>query len=409
MKKSKTNNISEFFNSLIFDRALLCISLLYIFFSMYSQYAEGKGFANKFCLNQFYMNYVDYGFVQRGLIGTIIRLTFGYYIPLDTMRKIVFFTHNIATIVLLLLIYDLKKTSYIPPGRAFMFRPVFFLTIFKVIPSVFSQHQGRLDVYFVICGVVCILLLRRNSRFVFLVPLICAVAMTIHPVFAFVFFPIVFIMMNIKTFLICGKRFSKSGLIVLLCSTFLVMVLLLYFSNAAYKVLPVDFDEAKTIFIERTCEDAVDDSFWNENNLFFRTDDTITIKEYTRYFNDQIRKVQLKDTLYKSICFSPFILFFFYIYIRWSQMFDGRFKRFVSIIIPFSVLVIIPLYVFEVDFGRWSMFFLFMIMCGLLLPDITVNKLEESPYYDMPVIIERIMSVLAIVSCMVTDYFYVSS
>ncbi len=412
MKEYKRNknsiNISEILNSLFSDRVLLCISFIYILFSISSQYAAGNGFANKFCLNQFYMNYVDYGFVQRGLIGTLIRLTFGYYIPLETMQKVVFFIYNIAAIALLLLFYKLKKNSFIPAYRSFMFRPVFLLAILKIFPSIISQHQGRLDVYLALCGLLCVLLLVRN-RFVFCVPVICALAMMIHPVFAFIVFPVVFITMLIKTFIVCDTGYSVSGLAVMLISSFLIIALLYYFSNVGYYLIPVDYSEAKSIFVDRAGETAVDNSFWNENNLFFRTDNTISLREYSYYFNDQIRKTQISSTLYKAVCFSPFILVYFYIYAKWSKTFCNKIKRNVCFLLPFSVLVILPLYVFEVDYGRWNMYALFMIMCGLLLPDLTVYNQEESPYYKMPVRFEYIMSILAIAASLITDYFYVSS
>ena len=399
----ETNRFSE--NDLMqFNNWLILYYSVFLMRSLLYKYKYIDSFMDEFRIDHYYINYFDYGFVQRGLIGTIVRVVFGYYIPIKKMKCIAFALYNGA----LMLIYAIAiillriRRNYI-----YLYTPMLWLYLILIFPSMFILHQERLDIFAALLSVLNLILICKNTSKIVLVVPLCACSMMIHPAYIFILYPAVFLALCVRTFLEDEGNFTRN-LLVTLSSLIVVCGLFIYFTDIAYIIAPVDIDMALRIFNDRSDSNVLlgKGLFWVDQNLFFRSNQNITVIDHAKQFSAQISKHQVKKMVYKFVFLMPLFICFFYEYRNWSLCFKDRRRRFLCRALSAMVCIaVIPLYIFEVDYGRWSLYLVFMLVCCILLPNCTLSKSRYELFSKVSTKQEVILGTMLVVSSLVCGLF----
>ena len=151
--------------------------------------------SEEFRITPFYICYQDFGFIQRGLFGTVFRLLLGSYIPRDT-----FFSAYFISYFLLKLLFFLLLVRTMHYAKSNEDRTVAMLLVFALLVS-----PGFDKFYFEMFGYIMawasVLLAYKNRYSMFLIPVFCLLAMMTHQVFASIIFPVVFIVLVYRAFI----------------------------------------------------------------------------------------------------------------------------------------------------------------------------------------------------------------
>lgn len=215
-KVAKTNRIQKFL-------LLLFVFAIYVFFSYFDNRINGQ---NTTALALSY----EYGFVPRGLIGTIMRLV-GNVISVDLLTYNGAFWFSVgATIVYFMVLFFLYWTclrKVKSDDHSLVEMLILFASIFMFPEFLTSQNFGRLDEYLMIVTLLGIILLVIEKAEILLIPL-CAIGTLIHAGFVFTNVAIILILLIWKAFEREGKERKKY--IFLFASCFVtVSIFFLYF------------------------------------------------------------------------------------------------------------------------------------------------------------------------------------
>ncbi|HCC35960.1 MAG TPA: hypothetical protein DEQ02_10210 [Ruminococcaceae bacterium] len=157
-----------------------------------------------YCVEFYFITY-DFGFISRGLIGSLLSLIF----PFLTQRALYFI---IAAALILLSIVTARFLGGIIRKSDKNLKNVlaYLAVLFCVNPASLSflfswENFGRLDIWLLIITIVCLLLITKNKA-LFLVPVFCAAAVMIHQNFIFLYFPLIFILLAYRAALTSRSR-----------------------------------------------------------------------------------------------------------------------------------------------------------------------------------------------------------
>ncbi len=144
------------------------------------------------------MNY-SLGFDSRLFIGSLLSLFYPQYLPAESAYRFVFFSTLLFLLLLSLVFgYALRQTESHPAGTGLLLLVVFYL-ISPGSPSYLwaTENMGRFDLYLILLTVLAALfyfhISSPNIRLISFT-LIGLIAIAIHQVFIFIFFPLLFVM-----------------------------------------------------------------------------------------------------------------------------------------------------------------------------------------------------------------------
>ena len=75
-----------------------------------------------------------------------------------------------------------------------------------------------------------------------------------------------------------------------------------------------------------------------------------------------------KHCIIRIITFIPLILYHFHIFVIYSRQYKERHKRILCRLLPFSLVAIAPLYIWEIDYGRWNLHLILSMIINLQIP-----------------------------------------
>lgn len=134
-----------------------------------------------------YLTTYEYGFLSKSLMGTILFL-FTDYLTIQAIYRISTVSFVLLLFLISLFLGKLLRSSppdLSPSSAVFC---VLFLSSPLSVTYLLGMYIGRIDTYWIILVLVSLYLSRRSLSCL-IVPLLCAVAMGIHPGFVFAYFP----------------------------------------------------------------------------------------------------------------------------------------------------------------------------------------------------------------------------
>lgn len=336
---------------------------------------------NPYIITHYYIDYNHYGFVQRGFIGTIFYYIFGYYISKPRMNLIIDIVYICAFLLVLLGLYCIGRNAseqnkeivqsillmvVISPALGGYMHPLIFQTI---------------DIYNLLLCIVCIELLIRKKN-VFLIPVLSIIGMLNHQIFVFLFFPMIFSVMLYQGF-IGGQNKKRCIQMIFVITSLVVFGLFTYIQFFSAQRLKIDMDTAIRILKERTGGGKFRNmTLWKD--VIFQD-----VSVHLNKFQNQISQGMVLGMIKSLIYFSPLIALYVYTYVQSIRKEEQKSKKVIYVVMMLSVLAILPCYILETDYFRWTTNLLFMLFMGILVltivqkngkvwySDINQNKLEN--------------------------------
>lgn len=290
----------------------------------------------------------EYGFIQRGFLGTMLSLASGlFHIPWGYMRYVHgFLVMGIFTALMLFIVYRALESERIGAvTKSFL---AGLALVFFMGPG-WSTNYSNFGLTELWLPVLCILgmYLLVKGRFLWCVPVICAVCILIHTAYVFLYFNLVLVAFFYKIF-IAGdgkRRYIITGMVSFALTSALFLYLM--FFATAKEGVTVEYVLGRTAeFLGAPMEEAEGHREAIQGYLFRDggfSGIAFDIKDYWL-----ILTVML-------VLFSPFI----YEVIRYWRLVAaqakaaGR-KSLPYALVPFGVLTTIPMYVMHCDYGRWT-------------------------------------------------------
>ena len=329
---------------------------------------------NKYAITHYYIEYEHYGFVQRGLVGTIIYKIFGYYISISKMNHIINIAYGITTLLVMCIIYCIGKKTTNQNNKV-----VQGILIMIAITPAIGGYMNRmifqfLDIYSLLIGILCILILIRK-KFIFLVPVLSCLGMLNHQIFVFLFFPMIFSVMLYQG--IIGDQNKKRYIqIIFFITTIMVFGLFVYIQFFSGQRLKIDMDTAIQILRERTGGKIFENmTLWKE--VIFQD-----LSSHLKRFHNGISGSMVVNMVISLIYSGPLIALYIYSYITSIKKETQITRKMAYVFMMLSVLAILPCYILETDYFRWTTNLLFMLFMGILVLTI-VQKNEKVWYSDI--------------------------
>ena len=329
-----------------------------------------------FAIMHYYVSYQEYGFLPRGLIGTVFQALLGYEIgeiELLMVLKPLFFL--LLGAVVAFIAWNYCKTS-----DGFDKKLVFFISFaFIMSPgfAIFSECDNiyKIDLFFVSLAVLCMVLSIKNNHLVWLIPPICLLAMMVHHVFTCTIFPLLFIILLYRAF-INSDGHSFRNISVLFITFFVVAGTFFYFSFA-YQV--PEHLEAES------CIEVVEDRAGEYLEVPERLFECIWVdKEGTHIEEMQncISEKQIINAIFFIMVSSPLLYMFCYALSRSAKMEKKILPKLAYLAMGLSVFVVFPPFITDTDYGRWCAYYLMILLVGLAV----LTRLQPSDkkwYADM--------------------------
>ena len=158
-----------------------------ILFICYILYYNPYSYGNYYSYNYYVVSY-NYGFISRGLIGSI----FMFFFPFLKMHTLIIILNIIYILLLVFISYLLHMFIKIQKDKLLSFLAT-MLCIFN--PASFMlmitmNEFGRFDIFIFILSIIAIIIICKK-KFIFLVPIIFIIAMLIHQNFLFMYAPLI--------------------------------------------------------------------------------------------------------------------------------------------------------------------------------------------------------------------------
>lgn len=295
-----------------------------------------------------------YGFISRGLIGTIYQFL-DKILPGNQMKyaAVMRFTMVITWIFYALLFFFFYKCyrAYRQQNKLLLQNLMIFLTIFAVPTFCAQWNFGRLDVYLVMLSLICAVLI-LTERAEWLVVLLAAVCVMIHQGYVFMYANIVLVLFFYKAMSGTGKRSRKYWR--LFAATFVVISALFLWFEFFSHVNGEEIYEDVVAAAESLCEkgkyheDVIDHEILGVD---------LSEREWTYHLQNFL---QLPFFL---ILFSPYLVLgarFFRNVVCQAATTKEKLKY---LAVAAGALTLLPDFILKVDYGRW----IFAFICYYLV------------------------------------------
>lgn len=344
-----------------------------------------------FRITPFYICYQDLGFVQRGLFGTVFRLLLGTHISENLFFSAYFISYLLLKILFFLLIV---RTMHYADSKEEHSIVMLFIFAFLISPG-FDKHYFEMFHY--IMAWLCVFLSYRNKQTVYLIPLLCLLAMLTHQVFASIIFPVVFIVLVYRAFIDSHGHTARNT--VILTATLLVVGIgffYLTFCNAGSIRLTYEqiYDRI----------DEISGGFFTPHEGLIKYVYLDTGHDHTEIFRAQIQPRQIVSLCYAFAINVPALAVYIYSFGHSAKKARGKGRKLAYIISLLSILAIIPVFISETDYGRWfSQYVSLLILAPLILAMLQTH--ENKWYRDINKKEFCIVGILLILSMLIQPNF----
>jgi len=315
----------------------------------------------------YYLTYTHFGFVKRALIGELFYKILGYYVSYDNMVLAADLFYFFAGCVLLAILYKILKkikNKKIINITTLSVMCIFIMTCFM---SYNMELKGKYELYALLLCVISVYLIINNSGAIWIVPFLVLLTIPIHTSSLFCVWPIVILCLLYRT-VIESEDHSLRNTAVTVLSIVLPVGMFVFLSFFSYRYSCVTPEEGLRILIER----AEGHKYYFQK-LFIN--DVIFASPRKHINNELTGSINLGKMIYNNLRMEPFIpliILFIYQFWEYGKHYEGL-KKLCYRSLPMTVLCMLPLYFFEVDYGRWNL----QIIVFILITELFLQAVSE--------------------------------
>ena len=302
------------------------------------------GYVNSYNSSIFALSY-KYGFISRGLSGTIFRIV-NKVLPFDIMNYNGVLRYSQAVTVIFMLLVWLFCFYLIYKSNEDNYRHIQIVSILLVVFSItfFSNsfNFGRVDIYLVATAIVCVLILLWRKMEWLIVPLSCFAVM-FHQAYVFMFFNVTLVIL-IYRFIESDKKGKIKYSILFILSFIGASTLFLYLNFFAHT--------SDISIYNNVVEDAVVLSKEDEGyHMALLQHEVLGIDPTTSEWEHHLKNF-VEFPIF-AIIMLPYIILVIRIFVNTIRETTENKDKFKYIILALGVLTIVPNLILKVDYGRW--------------------------------------------------------
>jgi uncharacterized metal-binding protein len=298
-------------------------------------------------MTPYYLDYFNFGLIQRGLVGTVFYIITGGHlgkIGFMLLAGGLYLFSALAVLWILLSIVRKQEDTVKKAG-------LFVVAVYALSPTFTSNFDYinvyRVDIYMLLLTMLCVYVLYKNNRLVWLVPLVCMTCVFIHQIYAAIMYPMVFIMLCYRCF-IDSEGKAKRNITVLVLSLLLVAFWFAYFMFVSSGNVIIDRDTAVDLINSRS------GGFFIPNEELLDGVVFADIASHIGQFSVQIKGSQRIRTIGLYVRLLPLWAMYIYAFKKSADYDDNRLHKLAYWVACISPLTIIVCYVLEIDYGRWN-------------------------------------------------------
>lgn len=324
----------------------------------------------------------QYGFIPRGLIGTIVALLekvglfhYTYHSAMLLSAAATILCYGVLFIVYY---FSLKRCD--EKYLSIMQCGIIFISLFLFSEYMTVNNFGRLDEYLMIITLICFFLLVTEKADYLIIPL-CMLGTMIHAGFVFTNIAVILVLLLWKIFTYQGKKQKKY--ICIFTLTFLaVSVLFLYFEFLRQPVSTLDYQQV----IDKANALAQNGAIQKDAYSLLKSE---LLKEDV--FNDEWiwHTKNYAETPIFLLLFFPYILIGISFFRNLIRDAEEKIMKMKYMIIAGGIATIIPELILKVDYGRWF-FCIIMYYCLVLLALVVLG--DQRVMYQMDKTIQMIQN-----------------
>ena len=302
------------------------------------------GYVNSYNSSIFALSY-KYGFISRGLSGTIFRIV-NKVLPFDIMNYNGVLRYSQAVTVIFMMLVWLFCFYLIYKSNEDNYRHIQIVSILLVVFSItfFSNsfNFGRVDIYLVATAIVCVLILLWRKMEWLIVPLSCFAVM-FHQAYVFMFFNVTLVIL-IYRFIESDKKGKIKYSILFILSFIGASALFLYLNFFAHT--------SDISIYNNVVEDAVVLSKEDEGyHMALLQHEVLGIDPTTSEWEHHLKNF-VEFPIF-AIIMLPYIILVIRIFVNTIRETTENKDKFKYIILALGVLTIVPNLILKVDYGRW--------------------------------------------------------
>lgn len=317
------------------------------------------GMVNKINTTMFAFTY-EYGFVSRGLVGTVFRF-FNWFLPGDWMNYVgvVRFTQIFTAIYYLLLFaffyLCLQKSDEVKKNV----QCLEFLFAFFAIPMFATEYNfGRLDLYMTIVSLIAVMLLVRE-RFEWLVIPLAVIGVMVHQGYVFMFANVILVLLLYKALNTEGKK--KRKYYTLFIITFIAVSILFLWFELFSHMKGMDIYNS-VVATAKSLSRSGEDIHWDVVDKEILGID-LTAREVS-YHRHNYAEFPIFVVL-----MLPYIIIGFRCLLNIIKRAQDKKRKISYWIVLLGAGTILPDMILKVDYGRWMfsiIFYYFVIVLALI-------------------------------------------
>ena len=292
-----------------------------------------------------------YGFIPRGLIGSIIHLLGKLLMTGVTSTLIDTFsmlgTFAFTVILILFFRFIINITAHRLHDKSLCeetsINVILLILLFSIGFgfSTFYSEMGFFDIYMIMLTIACSMLIISDKSLWAIIPL-TAICVLIHQGYVFMYFNIVLSLLFYRTFKnIESKKVDKKSLVILILSAIICSVLFLYFQFFSHIKPRYTYNEV-CLYIEQILD-------------ITRVHEQIVAQElFGEVFDFSYILIEhRKHLLVAFVLFSPYILLLIKLWKKVISSTNSKINKFIYLIMPFGIITTLPLWLIHIDYGRW--------------------------------------------------------
>ena len=352
------------------------------------------GYVNSYNSSIFALSY-KYGFISRGLSGTIFRLV-NKVLPFDIMSYNGVLRYSQAVTALFMILVWLFCFYIIYKSNENNYRHIQIVSVLLVVFSIpfFSNsfNFGRVDIYLVATAVLSVLILLWRKMEWLIVPLSCFAVM-FHQAYVFMFFNVTLVIL-IYRFIESDKKGRVKYLVLFVLSFVGASALFLYLNFFAHTT--------DISIYNNVVEDAVTLSKEDEGyHKALLQHEVLGIDPTTSEWEHHLKNF-IEFPIFALIML-PYIILVVRVFVSTIKNAPQKIDKYKYVVLAIGVLTILPNLILKVDYGRWMfsiivyyiLIFAFLIAAGdkqfTLALDGEINRIKAKPFvlifYVLPLMV----------------------
>lgn len=352
------------------------------------------GYVNSYNSSIFALSY-KYGFISRGLSGTIFRLV-NKVLPFDIMSYNGVLRYSQVVTALFMILVWLFCFYIIYKSNENNYRHIQIVSVLLVVFSIpfFSNsfNFGRVDIYLVATAVLCVLILLWRKMEWLIVPLSCFAVM-FHQAYVFMFFNVTLVIL-IYRFIESDKKGRVKYLVLFVLSFVGASALFLYLNFFAHTT--------DISIYNNVVEDAVTLSKEDEGyHKALLQHEVLGIDPTTSEWEHHLKNF-IEFPIFALIML-PYIILVVRVFVNTIKNASQKIDKFKYVVLAIGVLTILPNLILKVDYGRWMfsiivyyiLIFAFLIAAGdkqfTLALNGEINRIKAKPFvlifYVLPLMV----------------------